>query len=126
MKISLTSIHVTDPIKAHAFYTDVLGFVSKMFIPEAQLAIVVSPEEPNGTAMMLEPNSNPIAKNYQEGLYAEGIPAIVFGVEDIQKEYDRLRASGVNFKSAPEKTDWGTQAVFDDTCGNYVQMHQML
>ena len=85
MKIALTSVLVDDPAKAFKFYTEVLGFVERMYIPEAQLAIVVSPEEPLGTGLLLEPNDNPIAKPFQEAIYQQGLPSIVFGVEDIQE-----------------------------------------
>jgi len=125
MKISMTSIHVDDPYDAFTFYTETLGFKEQMFVPEADLAIVVSPEDPDGTALLLEPSNNPIAKNYKAGLYEEGLPAIVFGVKDIQKEYERLKEAGVVFKKAPAKTDWGYEAVFDDTCGNFIQLVQM-
>jgi len=124
MKIKLTSVFVNDPNKAFKFYTEVLGFVKKLHVPEAYLAIVVSPEEPEGTALLLEPNSNPIAKTYQEALYQAGLPPIVFGVEDIQKEYERLKNLGVVFRKEPTKTEWGTETVFEDTCGNLIQLHQ--
>lgn len=124
MKIKLTSVFVDDPNKAFKFYTEVLGFLSKLHMPEASLAIVVSTEDPNGTALMLEPNGNPIAKTYQEGIYRAGLPVIVFGVENIQQEYDKLKKLGVAFRSEPTKTEWGTQVVFEDTCGNLIQLHQ--
>lgn len=124
MKIQLTSIHVDDPIKAFKFYTEILDFKEQMYMPDAYLAIVVSPEDPEGTALLLEPSDNPIAKDYKEGLYEEGLPAIVFGVEDIKKEYKRLKGKGVVFKKEPTKTDWGYEAIFDDTCGNYIQLVQ--
>ena len=124
MKIALTSVTVDDPGKAHQFYTEVLGFVTRMFIPEANLAIVVSPEEPEGTGLLLEPNDNPAAKTFQEAIYSQGLPAIVFGVEDIQAEYESLKKRGVVFQGEPTKTEWGTQVVFDDTCGNLIQLHQ--
>jgi predicted enzyme related to lactoylglutathione lyase len=125
MKIQLTSVYVEDPDKAFKFYTEVLGFIEKMYVPEAQLAIVASSEQPDGTALLLEPNSNSIAKTYQEALYKEGLPAIVFGVEDIQKEYDRLKNLGVMFSKEPTKTNWGTEAIFEDTCGNFIQLAQI-
>ncbi len=124
MKIKLTSVFVEDPVKAFKFYTEILGFVEKVYIPEAQLAIVVSPEEPEGTGLLLEPNSNPIAKTYQEALYKQGLPVMVFGVDNVQREYERLHAIGVVFRGKPTKTEWGTQAVFEDTCGNLIQLHQ--
>ncbi len=126
MKIALTSVFVDDPVgKAFRFYTEVLGFVQRTYIPEAFLAIVASPEDSNGTGLLLEPNDNPIAKTYQEGLRKAGLPVIVFGVDDLQQEYERLKKLGVVFTSEPTKTEWGTQATFDDTCGNLIQLHQV-
>src|SRR4051794_23953195 len=125
MKIALTSVFVDDPTKAFKFYTEVLGFAERLYIPDAWLAIVVSPEEPDGTGLLLEPNSNPIAKDYQTALYGNGLPVIVFGVDDVQKEYERLKGLGVAFFQEPTKSDYGTQAVFDDTCGNLIQIHQV-
>lgn len=124
IRIKLVSIFVNSPVDAFKFYTEVLGFTEKMFVPEAYLAIVVSPKDPDGTQLLLEPNDNPIAKTYQEGIYREGLPVIVLDVEDIQKEYDRLKELGVVFKKAPTKQEWGIEAVFDDTCGNYIMLIQ--
>ncbi len=124
MKIALTSVFVDDPAKAFKFYTEVLGFIEKMYIPEAHLAIVASPEEPSGTGLLLEPNDNPIASTYQQALYKQELPAIVFGVEDIQKEYERLKNLGVVFNGEPTTMEWGTQVVFEDSCGNFIQLHQ--
>lgn len=125
MKISLTSIFVNSPVEAHKFYTQVLGFQSRMFIPEMNLAIVASPEEPAGTGLMLEPNDNPIASSYQKGLYEQKLPAIVFGVDDIHAETARLKKQGVIFTKEPTRTDWGFEAVFEDTCGNFIQLAEM-
>lgn len=124
MKIQLTSIHVDDPVKAFKFYTQTLGFEKKMYMPEAQLAIVVSPEDRKGAALLLEPSDNPIAKKYKEGLYEQGIPVMVFSVANLETEYHRLKEAGVEFKKEPAKTDWGYEAIFDDTCGNVVQLIQ--
>lgn len=124
MKITMTSIFVNDPSKAFKFYTEVLGFAEKMFIPEARLAIVVSPEDTAGTALLLEPDGNPIAKTYKEDLYKAGIPVIVFGTEDINSEYIRLKNKGVVFRKVPEKTEWGTLAFFEDGFGNLIQLFQ--
>ena len=124
MKIKLTSVFVQNPIDAYKIYTEVLGFVSFMYMPEAMLAIVVSPEDQHGTALMLEPNDNPIAKTYQEALFKAGIPVIVFGVDDIQKEYERLKQKGVQFRKEPQKTEWGTETDFEDGCGNLIKIHQ--
>lgn len=125
MKIAMTSVFVDDPSRAFKFYTEVLGFIERLYIPEAHLAIVASPEEPGSTGLLLEPNDNPIARTYQEAIYRAELPAIVFGVEDAQKEYERLKALGVVFTQEPTSTEWGTQAVFSDTCGNFIQIHQV-
>ncbi|MBL0061490.1 MAG: VOC family protein [bacterium] len=124
MNIRMTSIYVDDPVKAFKFYTEILGFQEVLYMPEAQLAIVSSKEHPHGTALLLEPNSNPIAKTYQDALYSAGLPVIVFGSENVQKEYDELSSLGIKFKSLPAKSDFGTTADFDDTCGNYIRIHQ--
>jgi len=124
MKIALTSIFVHDPKSAFKFYTEVLGFVEKLYAPEMNLAIVASPEEPNGTGLLLEPNNSQLAKTYQQGLYDQEIPCIIFGVADIQKEFKNLTAKGVVFTKEPVKTEVGTQALFEDTCGNFIQLYQ--
>ena len=124
MKIALTSVTVNNPVEAFTFYTEVLGFVKRLYVPEAALAIVASPEDPDGTGLLLEPSDNPIAKTFQEAVYQAGLPIIVFGTEDIQKEYQRLKALGVVFRKEPTKTDWGVEAIFEDTCGNLIQLAQ--
>ena len=124
MKIALTSVFVDDPNKAFKFYTEVLGFIERLYVPEAQLAIVAAPEEPNGTALLLEPNGNLGANTFQEGVYQAGLPFIVFGVKDIHKEYERMKDLGVVFRKEPTKTEQGTEALFEDTCGNLIQLFQ--
>lgn len=124
MKISVTSVFVDDPLKAFKFYTEVLGFRERLFMPEANLAIVASPEDPEGTGLLLEPNDNPVAKTYQEGLYKTGLPVIVFSVPDVPREYERLSRAGVVFRQPPTPTEAGLAAVFDDTCGNFIQLFQ--
>ena len=124
MKIQLTNIYVNDPNEAFKFYTEVLGFVEKVYMPDANLAIVASPEQPDGAVLLLEPNDTPIAKTYQEALYNEGYPAIVFGVDDIQQEVERLKQQGIVFRQDPTQTDAGMIALFDDTCGNLIQLFQ--
>ncbi|HEU0016174.1 MAG TPA: VOC family protein [Longimicrobium sp.] len=124
MKIALTSVFVHDPVQAHAFYTGTLGFVSRFFMPEASLAIVASPEEPDGTGLLLEPNDNPIARTYQEAIYAQNLPVIVFGTADIHAEYERLKAAGVVFRGEPQTSDYGTAVSFEDGFGNLIQLHQ--
>lgn len=124
MKIALTSVSVNDPIAAFKFYTGILGFQEKMYMPEMNLAIVTALEEPDGTAILLEPRGNFNSDVYFAGLYDAGVPVIVFGTHDIDAEYERLKEKGVVFRQVPTKTEWGTQAIFDDTCGNYIQLHQ--
>jgi predicted enzyme related to lactoylglutathione lyase len=124
MKIGMTSIFVTDPVAAFRFYTEVLLFEKKLFMPEALLAIVVSPQDKEGTSLMLEPNDNPIASAYQQGLYKHGIPVIVFTAKDVQSEYERLSSVGVVFRKKPEKTAYGIEALFEDGFGNIIQLYQ--
>lgn len=124
MKISLVSVSVNDPVAAHAFYTEKLGFVSKIFVPEHLLAIVVSPEEQGSTQLLLEPRGNFGSREFYDTVYSKGIPVIVFGTSDIQKEVAELKARGVVFKKEPTEQPYGIEAVFDDTCGNYIQLLQ--
>src|SRR5688572_31138302 len=124
MRIALASVTVIDPIAAFKFYTETLGFVEKMYEPDMQIAIVVSPEDPDGTTLLLEPRGGFGSDKYYEGIYDAGVPVIIFGTNDVRAEYERLKAKGVVFKQEPTKTEWGTQAIFDDTCGNYIQIHQ--
>lgn len=124
MKISLVSIFVNSPTDAYKFYTEILGFQSHTYMPEAQLAIVVSAEDPTGTALLLEPNATDWAKTYQAAVYGAGLPIIVFTVDDIESEVARLKTNGVEFSKEIAKTDWGLLAIFDDTCGNLIQLIQ--
>ena len=125
MKIGMTSVFVNNPMEAFRFYTEKLGFVKIMYMPEHYLAIVASAEDPEGTTLLLEPNDSPIAQSYQTGLREAGLPCIVFKTDDILNDYNRLKELGVEFKKEPTQTEWGTEAIFDDTCGNYIQLHQM-
>lgn len=124
MKIGMTSVYVNSTVEAFKFYTETLGFVEVMYMPESNLAVVASPQDINGTALLLEPNDNPIAKAYQEELYKAGIPVIVFSTENIQDEYERLKKLGVVFKKDPTETEWGIEAVFDDNSGNWIKLYQ--
>ncbi len=124
MKIALTSIPVSDPVKAFEFYTNVLGFKEQMFMPEYSLAIVVSAEDAYGTALLLEPITNPISREYQDGLYTSSLPVIVLGTTDIHEKHKQLILAGVDFVQNPTETSFGIQAIFNDTCGNLVQLHQ--
>ncbi|MFF2479668.1 VOC family protein [Paenibacillus sp. NPDC058071] len=126
MKIIVTSIFVQDQDKALSFYTEVLGFVKKHDVPTGKYRwiTVVSQDAQDGTELVLEPNEHPAAKEYQKKLVADGIPATMFGVEDIQEEYKRLSENGVKFTMEPTKMGNFTIAVFDDTCGNLIQIIQ--
>lgn len=127
MKIKLTSVFVDDQAKALTFYTEVLGFVKKTDIPlgEFRWLTVVSPQEPDGTELLLEPNDNPAAKTYQEAIFKQGIAATGFAVDDVQNEYERMKTLGVVFTMEPTKLDGPTVALFNDTCGNLIQLHQV-
>ncbi|MEV6037097.1 VOC family protein [Nonomuraea sp. NPDC052116] len=124
MKIYITSVFVDDQQKALAFYTDVLGFIKKHDIPlgGAQWLTVVSPEDPEGTELLLEPDGHPAVGPYKKALVADGIPAASFQVPDVQAEYERLRGLGVTFTQEPLAAGPVTMAVFDDTCGNLIQI----
>ena len=128
MRIQLTSIHVNDQDEALAFYTEVLGFVVKENFPVGQFKwlTVVSPEAPDSAELLLEPNDNPAAQAYQQALYEQGIPHAAFAVDDIQAEYERLKALGVVFPSEPVDAGGVLQALFDDTCGNRILIYQVL
>jgi catechol 2,3-dioxygenase-like lactoylglutathione lyase family enzyme len=119
MQIKLTSVFVDDQDKALKFYTEVLGFAKKH-----EWLTVVSPEAPEGVQLVLEPNNayNPAAKGYQQEIFRQGIPAANFFVDDVQKEYERLKQHGVAFTKQPTKTTGSTIAVLDDTCGNLIQI----
>jgi catechol 2,3-dioxygenase-like lactoylglutathione lyase family enzyme len=121
----MCSIHVQDPAAAHTFYTQTLGFETLMAMPEHNLFIVKDPGAAAGSVgLLLEPSDNPIGASYMNALHDAGIPAIVFGVPDVQAEYDRLVAAGVAFRGGPSEDPSGISAVFDDGCGNFVQLHQ--
>ena len=127
MKIKLNSVVVDDQEKALRFYTGVLGFVKKMEIPmgEHKWLTVVSPEERDGTELVLEPLGFEPARVFQKALYDAGIPLTAFQVDDIEQEYERLQRLGVVFKMAPTKMGPTTLAVLDDTCGNNIQIYQV-
>jgi predicted enzyme related to lactoylglutathione lyase len=127
VKIKLTSVFVDDQDKAIRFYTEVLGFVKKQDFPvgEFKWLTVVSPEEPDDVELLLEPNDNPAAKSYQKALFAQGIAQASFAVDDIHKEYERLKRLGVAFMMEPTSAGPATIAVFDDTCGNWIQIYQV-
>ncbi|SON58633.1 hypothetical protein MSIMFI_00111 [Mycobacterium simulans] len=127
MRINLSSVLVDDQDKALRFYTNVLGFQKKTDVPlgEHRWITLVSPEDPDGTELVLEPDSHPAVKPFKAALIADGIPFTSFAVDDVRAEFERLRGLGVHFTQEP--TDMGpvTTAVLDDTCGNLIQIaHQ--
>ncbi|MEU3527901.1 VOC family protein [Streptomyces sp. NPDC038707] len=124
MKIHLTNVFVDDQDKALRFYTGVLGFVKKHDVPlgEDRWLTVVSPEDPHGTELLLEPSGHPAVRPYKTALVQDGIPAASFAVDDVRAEFDRLRRLGVRFTQEPVETGAVTTAVLDDTCGNLIQL----
>jgi catechol 2,3-dioxygenase-like lactoylglutathione lyase family enzyme len=127
MRINLTSVLVDDQDKALRFYTEVLGFEKKTEIPlgEHRWLTVVSPEDPGGVELVLEPDEHPAAKVFKDALVADGIPFTSFAVADVHAETARLRALGVTFTQEPLQMGQVTTAVLDDTCGNLVQIASM-
>ena len=124
MRIVVTSVLVDDQDKALEFYTRVLGFVKKTEIPlgEARWLTVVSPEDPDGPELLLEPDAHPAAGPFKAALVADGIPFTSFGVSDVAAEWQRLKDLGVRFTQEPLAMGPATTAVFDDTCGNLIQI----
>jgi catechol 2,3-dioxygenase-like lactoylglutathione lyase family enzyme len=124
MRIVVASVLVDDQDKALAFYTSVLGFVKKTEIPlgDVRWLTVVSPDAPDGTELVLEPDGHPAVKPFKQALVEDGIPFTSFGVDDVQAEYERLKAAGVVFTQPPVVMGDLTTAVFDDTCGNLIQI----
>jgi catechol 2,3-dioxygenase-like lactoylglutathione lyase family enzyme len=127
MKIHLTSVFVDDQDKALRFYTEVLGFVKKTEIPmgEARWLTVVSPDSPEGTELLLEPDGHPAVGPFKQALVEDGIPFASFAVPDVHAEYERLRSAGVRFVQQPLEMGPVTTAVLDDTCGNLIQIASM-
>ena len=127
MRINLASVLVDDQDKAERFYTEVLGFKKKAEIPMGRhrWLTVVSPDEPDGVELVLEPDEHPAAKPFKEALVADGIPFTSFAVEDVQREHERLTGLGVRFTQPPVDMGPVTTAVFDDTCGNLIQIAEM-
>lgn len=124
IRINLTSVLVHDQDEALRFYTDVLGFQKKTEIPmgEHRWLTVVSPADPDGPELVLEPDEHPAARPYKEALVEDGIPFTSFAVDDVRAEYERLRDAGVRFTQEPLEMAGVTTAVLDDTCGNLIQL----
>ncbi len=129
MKITVSSVPIADYDKALHFYTDILGFQLKRDIPlggGARWLTVVSPDAPDGTELLLEPNSEyPAMKALKEALRKDGIPYTMFEVDDVYSEYERLKGLGVEFAMEPTDMGMSTIAMLDDTCGNYLQIYQV-
>jgi catechol 2,3-dioxygenase-like lactoylglutathione lyase family enzyme len=127
MRIYVTSVFVDDQKKALDFYTNTLGFKKKTDVPlgDASWLTVVSPEQPDGTELLLEPSGHPAVKPFKDALVEDGIPATSFAVDDVRAEFDRLRSEGVRFTQEPTEMGDVTTAVFDDTSGNLIQIVQL-
>jgi predicted enzyme related to lactoylglutathione lyase len=128
MKIKVTTIFVNDQDKALRFYTEVLGFTKKTDFSQGPFRwlTVASPEEPEGTELQLALNSNPAAKAYQEALFQQGQPAIMFFTDDIRGDHERIKARGVEFTMPPTDVTGSTIAMLNDTCGNLIQLTQLM
>ena len=127
MKIKLTSVYVDDQEKALRFYTDVLGFITKADFTQGpyRWLTIASPEEPDGTELQLALNDNPAAQVYQQAMCEQGQPAANFFSDDINGDYERIKASGVTFTLAPTDVKYATIAKLSDTCGNVIQITQL-
>jgi predicted enzyme related to lactoylglutathione lyase len=124
VKIKLTSVYVNDQEKALRFYTEVLGFVKKADFSQGPFRwlTVASPEEPDGTQLQLALNDNPVARTYQQARFEQSQPAAMFYVDDVQREYDRMKPLGAEFTMPPTKVTGSTIAMLNDTCGNRIQI----
>jgi len=124
VKLKLTSIYVDDQEKALRFYTDILGLVKKADVTQGpyRWLTVASPEEPDGVELQLAPNDNPAAKAYQQAMFEQGQPAAMFYADDVQREHDRMKAAGAEFKMPPTKVTGSTIAQVNDGCGNLIQI----
>jgi predicted enzyme related to lactoylglutathione lyase len=124
MKIKVTNTYVNDQEKALRFYTEVLGFVKKADFTQGPFRwLTVAPaEEPDGTELQLAPNNNPAARAYQQAMFEQGQPSAMFFVDDVQREYDRMKPLGAEFTMPPTKVTGSTIAMLNDTCGNLIQI----
>jgi len=124
MKVSLVSIPVQDPISAHQIYTSKLGFISKEYDPEGNLAIVVSADDPQGVAILLEPCKGNFAEEFQRSAYQANLPILALEAKNIEVELKNLKAAGVKLRPELDKPKWGIQNVFEDGCGNLLMIEQ--
>jgi predicted enzyme related to lactoylglutathione lyase len=127
MKIKLTSVYVNDQEKALRFYTEVLGFTKKTDVSRGpyRWLTVGSAEEPNGTELQLALNDSAVAKGYQQGMFQQGLAAAMFYTDDIQGDYERIKAQGAEFSMPPTAVTGSTIATLNDTCGNLIQLTQL-
>ena len=127
MKIKVTSLYVDDQDKALRFYTEVLGFAKKTDFSQGPFRwlTVASPEEPEGTELQLALNSNPAAKAYQQAIFQQGQPAAMFYSDDVQADYERMKARGAEFTMPPKDVTASKIAMLNDTCGNLIQLTQL-
>jgi predicted enzyme related to lactoylglutathione lyase len=127
VKIKLTSVHVDDQEKALRFYTDVLGFVKKTDFSQGpyRWLTVASPEDPDGTELQLALNGDQAAKAYQQAMFQQGQPAAMFFTDDVQADYERMKARGAEFTKPPTDVTGSKIAVLNDTCGNLIQVTQL-
>lgn len=125
MKVSLVSLPVPDPVRAHEIYTSVLGFASKEFDRDASLAIVVSPEDPNGTAILLEPCKGNFAEKYQHSAFNANLPIMVLGSNDVEAELERLKLAGIKLRPELNQPKWGLENMFEDGCGNILMIEDI-
>src|SRR4029434_3492390 len=128
MKIKLTTVYVDDQEKALRFYTEVLGFVKKADLTEGvyRWLTVASPEDPDGTELQLALNGDPAAKAYQQALFQQGQPAAMFFTDDVQADYERMKARGAEFTKPPTDVTGSKIAMLNATCGNLIQVTQLL
>ena len=127
MKIKLTSVYVDNQDNALRFYTDVLGLTKKMDFSKGtyRWLTVASPDEPDGTELQLALNDNPAAKAYQQALFKQGQPAVMFFTDDVKGDYERIKARGAEFTKPPTEATGSTIAQLNDTCGNLIQITQL-
>jgi predicted enzyme related to lactoylglutathione lyase len=128
MKIKLTSVYVDDQDKALRFYTEVLGFARKADFSNGpyRWLTVASSEDPSGTELQLAPNDNATVKAYQQGLFQQGQPAVMFFTDDVQADYERMKARGAEFTMPPTDVTGSRIARLNDTCGNLIQVTQLM
>ena len=124
MKVSLVSVPVQDPIKAHEIYTSKLGFISKELNVDSEIAMVVSAQDPAGTTLLLEPCLGSFAENYQKSAYEANLPIIVFSVENVDAELKRLDTVGIKLRPELDRPEWGLSNMFEDGCGNLIMIEK--